>query len=123
LSTFGVGGHELSVSTTQYFKVFREFPFVFNVFARFAGVVAAVEIIVLTVKTSPWPAETTHAPVEKVLATDAGTPAATKTTHATVTTTHATVKEVVTAFPTSQRIIEITQRAAKIISPTINAVQ
>jgi hypothetical protein len=143
LSTFGTGGHELLVSNRQHFTVFKGLTFVFNAFTRFSGVVAAVETIVLAVKTSQWTAETTPAAVEEVPATVAGTPAVVKTTHATVTTNVAAVHtihaeivttqwtakitgamaaiissaiaEVIAAFTTSQRIVQIISCAAKII--------
>jgi hypothetical protein len=130
LSTFGVGGRELLVSRTQHFTVFRGFSFVFNAFAKFAGLVAAVKTIVSAVKISQWTAKTTHAIVTTTVA-------AAHTIHAAVATTRWTTKitlaaaeiissviaKVVAAFPTSPRIVKIISCATQIIFPTVNAVQ
>jgi hypothetical protein len=92
LSTFGVGGDELLVINRQHFTGFRGFPFAFNAFARFIGVVTAVKIIVLAVKTNKRAAKTTHAAVEEVVATFAGTSAMAKITPSTPATTRAAAK-------------------------------
>jgi hypothetical protein len=123
LSTFGTGGDELLVSRTQHFTVFKGFPFVFNAFAGFGGVVAAGKSIVSAVKTSQWTPKTTPASAGEVVATGAGTFAIAKTTCAAAETISSAVAKVVAAFQTSPRTVRTISCAAKTVSPTVNANQ
>ncbi|HEY5043209.1 MAG TPA: hypothetical protein VIK53_14540 [Verrucomicrobiae bacterium] len=123
LSTFGVGGHGLLVSKTQHFTDFKGFPFVFNAFSGFAGIVAAGKTIVSAVKTSQWTAKTTPASAGKVVAASAGTSAIAKTIRAAVETISSPIAKIVAAFQTSPRTVQTISRAAKTISPTVNAVR
>jgi hypothetical protein len=116
LSTFGTGGDELLMTQTQHFTVFKGFPFFFNAFAGFGGVVAAGKTIVSAVKTSQWTAKATPASAGEVVAAGAGTSATAKTTRAAAETISSAVANVVAAFPTSPRTVQTISRAAKTIS-------
>ncbi len=105
MSTFGTGGDELLVSSTQHFTVLRDFPFFFNAFAGFAGVVAVAETIVSAVKTSQWTAKITPAFAGKIFAVVAGISSTVKTTHVAAGTISSAVAEVVAAFAISPRTV------------------
>jgi hypothetical protein len=122
LSTFATGGDELLMTQTQHFMVFKGFPFVFNVFAGFGGVVAAGKTIVSAVKTSQRTAKTTPASAGEVVAAGAGTSPTAKTTRLAAETISSAVAKVVAVFQTSRRTVQIISRTAKIISTTVNAV-
>jgi methyl-accepting chemotaxis protein len=104
------------VKQTGQFTVFEGFPFVFNAFARFGGLVAAGETIVSAVKTSQRTPKTTPAAAGEVVATVAGTSPTAKTTRAAAETISSAVAKVVATFQTSPQTARTISRAAKTIS-------